>query len=147
MEEEKNKDTLRESNSFLGKGWSFPPEFLSKSGSLAMTADADDIRKSLEILLSTRPGERVMQPEYGCDLSKLLFEPITTSLTSHIKDLVKTAILYYEPRIRVEDVTMGTAEALEGKILISIDFFIRTTNTRTNFVYPFYVQEATASIP
>lgn len=108
-----------------------------------MTADEEDIRKSLEILLSTRPGERVMRPNFGCDLSSLSFEPITSSLKSFIKDLIKTSILYHEPRITVEDVILNADQAQEGKIVITIEYIVRTTNTRTNFVYPFYTQEAT----
>ena len=143
MEEEKNKGSLEESTSFLGKGWGFPPEFSAKSGSVAMTADEEDIRKSLEILLSTRPGERMMRPDFGCDLNSLSFEPITSSLKSFIKDLIKTSILYHEPRITVEDVILNADQAQEGKIVITIEYIVRTTNTRTNFVYPFYLREGT----
>ncbi len=142
MDEEKNKGSLTESTSFLGKGWGFPPEFLDKSRSIAMTVDEEDIRKSLEILLSTRPGERVMRPDFGCDLGSLSFEPITSSLKSFIKDLIKTSILYHEPRITVEDIILNADQAQEGKINITIDYTIRNTNTRTNFVFPFYIGEA-----
>lgn len=147
MEEEKNMETLTESTSFLGKGWSFPPEFIKsgrviESGRVGMTSDEEDIQKSLEILLSTSPGERVMRPDFGCDLSSLSFEPITSSLKSFIKDLIKTSILYHESRITVDDVTLHADQAQEGKIIITIEYVIRKTNTRTNFVFPFYTQEA-----
>lgn len=151
MEEEKNKGSLKESTSFLGKGWSFPPEFLIppevtepvKPGRVVMIADEEDIRQSLEILLSTKPGERVMRPDFGCDLGSLSFEPITSSLKSFVKDLIKTSILYHEPRITVEDVALNADQAQEGKIVITIEYIVRTTNTRTNFVFPFYKQDAT----
>ncbi len=53
---------------FLGQGWGFPPEFTRSSHSVKMIAGEEDIRSSLEILLSTSIGERVMQPAYGADL-------------------------------------------------------------------------------
>jgi phage baseplate assembly protein W len=64
-----------------------------------MLSDEEDIQSSLHILLTTRLGERVMQPTYGCNLDELVFETMTTTFKSHIRDLVKTAILYHEPRI------------------------------------------------
>ena len=55
-----------------------------------MIAGEEDIRSSLEILLSTQVGERVMQPTYGCDLRKLLFEPLDTSLLmSFIENMMR----------------------------------------------------------
>ena len=71
-----------------------------------------------------------------------MFEPLTLSLQTYIRDLVFTAIYYYEPRISPEEVTL-TATEEEGLILVSIDYVIRSTNTRHNIVYPFYLQEGT----
>ncbi|MBL0741128.1 GPW/gp25 family protein [Chryseolinea sp. Jin1] len=108
-----------------------------------MLSDVDDIQSSLEILLSTRQGERVMRQDYGCNLEELVFEPLTTSFKTYIKDLIATAILYYEPRIEVNKIDLDDTGELEGRILISIDFTVRATNSRFNFVYPFYKAEAT----
>jgi len=80
------------SKSFLGTGWSFPPAFSNSERQTAMLSDEADIQSSLEILLSTRPGERVMRPDYGCNLDELVFEPLTTTFKTYIKDLVATAV-------------------------------------------------------
>lgn len=128
--------------SFLGKGWGFPPTFNKSAKSIDMLSDEQDIASSLEILLSTNVGERVMQPKYGCNLDKLLFEPVDTSLQAYIKDLIKTAILYFEPRIILIDVVL-IPQPLEGRIDIDIQYKVATTNTRNNFVYPFYLEEGT----
>ena len=133
---------MAESRSFLGTGWSFPPTFVQSSHSVAMTSDEEDIRASLEILLSTTIGERVMQPKYGCNLHRLLFEPLDTTLQAYMKDLIKTAILYFEPRIILDDVILEP-EPLEGRVVIEIHYTIAGTNTRNNFVYPFYIEEGT----
>jgi hypothetical protein len=58
---------------FLGRGWTFPPEFDPVLPGVKMLEEETDIASSLELLLSTRPGERVMLPEYGCNLEELVF--------------------------------------------------------------------------
>lgn len=131
------------SKSFLGTGWAFPPQFDQLSASVSMISDEEDIRSSLEILLSTRPGERVMQPRYGCNLDELLFEPLTTTFKTYMKDLVATAILYFESRIEVNKIDMDETNELDGKVIISIEYTVRSTNSRFNFVYPYYKTEGT----
>lgn len=129
--------------SFLGTGWTFPPSFDNASGEVKMLSDEEDIQSSLHVLLTTRLGERVMQPTYGCNLDELVFESMTTTFKSYIKDLVKTAILYHEPRIKLNKVELDDSRDMEGVILIIIDYTIRTKNTRFNYVYPFYKNEGT----
>lgn len=106
-----------------------------------MISDEEDIRSSLDILLSTRLGERVMLPDYGCNLDELLFEPINLTLKTYIKDLVRTAILYYEPRIRMDSLDMSESNELEGLIVIHITYTVKSTNSRLNYVYPYYKNE------
>ncbi len=127
--------------SFLGTGWSFPPSFDKTARFVRMSSDETDIKESLQVLLSTRPGERIMLPGYGCSLETLLFEPINLTLTTNITDIIHTAILYYEPRIDLEHVTLDQQYILDGRIDIILDYRIRTTNTRQNMVYPFYRNE------
>src|SRR5205809_2613348 len=129
--------------SFLGTGWGFPPQFNKESLSVGMLSDAEDIESSLQILLSTRQGERVMRPDYGCNLDEMVFEPLTTTFKTYIKDLIATAILYYEARIDVNKIDLDDTGVFEGRIIISIDYTVRSTNSRFNFVYPFYKTEGT----
>lgn len=107
-----------------------------------MVSDEEDIEQSLKILLSTRHGERIMQPEYGCNLDVLLFEPVTTSLITFVKDLIEKAVLYHEPRIDLKRTDIKTDRIMEGLLLIELDYVIRSTNSRYNLVYPFYLNEA-----
>ena len=127
--------------SFLGTGWSFPPSFDPQLGIVQMLSDEADIQSSLEILLSTRLGERVMQPTYGCNLDEMLFEPLTTTLKTYIADLIRTAILYHEPRITVNKIDMTESNDLEGLVLIKLEYTVKSTNSRYNYVYPYYKQE------
>ena len=130
-------------NDFLGRGWSFPPEFNTISQTVKMTEKVDDIHKSLEILLSTRVGERVMQPKYGCNLDELIFESLDTSTKTLIIDKIRTAILYFEPRIDAKKIELNTDNELEGIIVLEVEYVVRATNSRFNFVYPFYRNEGT----
>jgi phage baseplate assembly protein W len=130
-------------NDFLGRGWSFPPSFDINSAGLEMTEAEDDIKKSLEILLSTATGERVMQPEYGCDLSEMVFEPLDTTLKTYITDKIKTAIALYEPRISLLKVDLAPEQSNGEYVLIDVSYYVRNTNSRNNIVYPYYIGEAT----
>lgn len=128
-------------NAFLGRGWGFPPTFDKASKSVGMLEEVKDIESSLEILLSTRLGERIMQPNYGCNLDEMVFEAMNLTMLTYMKDLVENAILYYEPRIDLEGIEIDTSQELEGVLLIIIDFTVRTTNSRYNYVFPFYKNE------
>ncbi|MFN0175739.1 MAG: GPW/gp25 family protein [Saprospiraceae bacterium] len=128
-------------HAFLGRGWSFPPTFHHPSGSVVMVAMEEDIFQSLSILLTTLLGERIMQPSYGCNLEALLFESVDTSTQTLIADQIETAILYHEPRIKPERIELIPQLLIEGMVRIEVDFTIRSTNTRHNFVFPFYKEE------
>jgi len=108
---------------------------------VAMVADEADIAASLRVLLATRPGERVMRPDFGCNLDDLLFESLDTTLKTLMADRIITAILYHEPRIEVLSVTLDDSRKLEGVIDIEVAFVIRATNSRRNLVFPFYRTE------
>ncbi|NET16453.1 MAG: GPW/gp25 family protein [Okeania sp. SIO1H6] len=131
-------------NSFLGTGWSFPPTFNQDTGTVEMVSDEKDIIQSLEIILSTRPAERIMQPDFGCELSQFLFEEISQGLITGIRGIISDALVYHEPRINVEEINIEESEQ-EGLLLISIIYTVRATNSRYNLVYPFYINEAQIS--
>lgn len=132
---------MAKEETFLGEGWSFPPHFDRNTGAIITTTGVLDINQSLEILLSTKLGERIMLPNYGCNLEELLFQPLDITLKTYIRDLIKTAILYHEPRINVLKIDIDTTNELNGEILIIIEYIVRTTNSRANMVFPFYKEE------
>jgi phage baseplate assembly protein W len=132
-----NKD-----RSFLGTGWSFPPSFQLSTKELILTSGEEDIRRSLEVLLSTTIGERFLQPLYGCNLEQYVFEPLNATISTEIRLTVKNAIDRYEPRLKLLGVKLGTEFIMEGRIDIVVEYDIIATNTRHNLVYPFYINEA-----
>jgi len=129
-------------SSFLGTGWHFPPTFAAGSAETLMVAGVEDIQQSLQILLSTAQGERIMQEEFGCDLGRFLFEEVGQSLISSLTSLIEDAILYYEPRIQLDRLDISESEDVPGLLFISINYTVRSTNSRYNMVYPFYLNEA-----
>jgi uncharacterized protein len=129
---------MTQHNSFLGRGWDFPPVFEKASKTVKMLEDEKDIESSLDILLSTRLGERIMQPTYGCNLDEMVFESINLTLRTYLKDLVENAILFFEPRIQLDELEIDTARESEGVLFIKISYIVRSTNSRFNYVYPFY---------
>lgn len=128
---------------FLGRGWSFPPTFQRSNSGVEMLDQEADIASCLEIILTTSIGERVMAPDFGCNLEDLLFESLDTTLKTLVADQIETALIYYEPRIDVEKIKLDTDLELEGIVLIEVIYRVRSTNTRYNFVYPFYKAEGT----
>ncbi|HCE58274.1 MAG TPA: hypothetical protein DER09_10705 [Prolixibacteraceae bacterium] len=132
---------MENTNSFLGRGWAFPPAFNRNTRSVELVEDEADILNSLEILLSTRRNERIMLPGYGCNPDELLFKPLDLALKTYLADQIKTAILYHEPRIDVTRVSMEESGMQDGVVLIKVEFVVRKTNSRKNMVYPFYKNE------
>lgn len=133
-------------NSFLGSGWSFPPTFSRLTYGVEMVSDEKDIRESLWILFSTQLGERLMVPEYGCQLWRMVFKNLTTTLTTQLANIVRQAILYWEARINVDQITVLPDATVAGLVLITVDYTIRKTNARNNLVFPFYIQEGTIPV-
>lgn len=129
-------------NAFLGRGWGFPVSFDVGSGSVVMVQYEEDVWQSLQILFSTSIRERVLQPGYGCNPEDYVFAPLTVSFLSYLEDLVKKNVAINEPRIRLDELTIVTGQ-LEGKLEIHLAYTVRTTNTRFNRVYPFFIQEGT----
>ena len=82
-----------------------------------------------------------MLPDYGCNLMAQVFEIINATTLTRIEDLIAQAILFYEPRVSVSAITPITDLAADGRIEFKIDYTIKTTNSRTNIVYPFYLSE------
>ena len=82
-----------------------------------------------------------MQPDYGCGLHTMVFEAVDESTVTELKDIIERAVLFYEPRITLENIDVDTEDELEGRLKIQLNYTVRTTNTRSNIVYPFYYLE------
>lgn len=128
---------------FLGRGWAFPPRIDSYSGQARMVEANSDIAESLRILMSTRPGERIMQPDYGCRLHEQVFETSDGATRASIETAIRQAILFYEPRITLHSVLVALDAWMEGKMSVTLEYTVDQTNSRANMVFPFYEDEGT----
>ena len=128
---------------FLGTGWAFPPSFDWRSKEAVLVSQVQDIEQSLRILLGTVPGERVMQPAYGCGIKRMVFENVNESTVTEIKDIVAKAVLFFEVRITLHEIDIDLTDIASGVLRLKLDYTVRTTNTRTNMVYPLYLREGT----
>jgi len=127
--------------SFLGTGWGFPPAFTKGGAEVELASDVEDIHQSLQILLSTQIGERIMQDNFGCNLNNVLFDEMDQGLINDLTRMISNAILYHEPRITLDDLDVSESETHQGLLLISIEYTVRSTNSRFNMVFPFYLNE------
>jgi phage baseplate assembly protein W len=125
---------------FLGVGWKFPIRVNARGG-LSYSRHEQDIEEAVWIILSTAKGERVMEPEFGCGIHEYVFAPNNAATRGSIIYSVQKALAEYEPRIDVESVRVETFPGSENRLLIHVDYRVRSTNGRRNLVYPFYLTE------
>jgi phage baseplate assembly protein W len=128
------------SGGFLGLGWNFPVT-TDAGGRIALSPSPEEgIRQSIWTILSTAPGERVMRPDFGCGLSDLVFAVNNAGTASAVAGAVREALAVWEPRIDVLDVFAAADPERPNLLLIEIDYRIRSSNSRFNLVYPFYLE-------
>ncbi|KZN66649.1 hypothetical protein N473_09655 [Pseudoalteromonas luteoviolacea CPMOR-1] len=128
-------------NSFLGRGWGFPPKFTSPDSGPDMEDGETLVKQAISIALNTLKGERPYWSELGSGLSNFVFEDVSESALVTLKQEVSAVLLNYEPRIILEDISFDMSDVYEGALLIELTYLIRKTNSRSNMVFPFYLAE------
>ena len=132
---------MEKGKEFLGRGLKFPLQVDPKTGKFALVEEEEDIRESIGIILRTVRGERVMRPDFGTDVMEYLFAPINDTLQDGISFDLQEDLLYQEPRIRDVEVKVLEPAGPEGSVTVEVSYTVRSTNSRYNHVYPFYVTE------
>jgi Bacteriophage baseplate protein W len=122
----------------LGSGLAFPLQ-VDQRGSIALARGEDDIAQAIELILGTAPGERPMRPEFGCRVHDLVFDTIDAALVGKVDSAVREALGRWEPRIEVTEIEFDLSGMNDGKLDITIGYRVRSTNSKRNLVYPFYV--------
>jgi phage baseplate assembly protein W len=123
---------------FYGSGWTFPVQL--DDGVITLTTSAEQaVRQSIWSILGTAPGERVMRPGYGCGIHDLVFGVLDAGTASAISDAIREALALWEPRIDVLDVHAAPDPEEPHRLLIEINYALRSSNSRFNLVYPFSV--------
>lgn len=125
---------------FIGQGWAFPPRFDAARGSVELASGIADIEQSLRIIFSTVLGERLMRPDFGASLDNELFAAMNTTRLAWIEQMARDAILFHEPRIDAEEITVEF-DSPAGRLDLSITYRVRGVNSRFNMVLPYYLPE------
>lgn len=126
---------------FLGTGWAYPVG-TDYQGNIELSSAEENIRESVRIIIGTAKGERVMRPEFGCDIHDYVFAAADPATLSMIEDAVRDALVQWEPRIDVEGVEADRDPENPNRVLVDIDYWVRKTNSSGNMVYPFYLDES-----
>ena len=126
------------SASFLGVGWSFPVSL--DGGRIATAGSEESIRQAIWIILATARGERKMRPDFGCGIHDLVFAANSADTAGRAATDVREALIRWEPRIELDDVEVTGDPAEPSRLLIQIEYRVRSTNNRFNLVYPFYLE-------
>ena len=82
-----------------------------------------------------------MRPNFGCGIHDLVFTAVDSTALTRVEETVRDALTKYEARIELLKVRTDPAEAVNGKLLVIIDYRVRATNQTGNLVYPFYFRE------
>lgn len=126
---------------FLGRGFHFPVKPDSATGRFKEASAEDDIRQAMGIILSTKKGERIMHPDFGCGIHDFMFGTVEYTSLSQMEQSVRDALIRWEPRIMNNEVKVVSSPEAEGVLLVHIGYTVRATNNRYNMVYPFYISE------
>lgn len=126
---------------FLGTGFHFPIEVEEATGRMKTISLEEDIKQAIHIILMTRKGERVMRPEFGCDIYDYAFDTMDYTTLFQMEQAVREALMVWEPRIIDVEVHINKEQETEGLLLIEISYVVRSTNNPFNLVYPYYINE------
>jgi len=126
---------------FRGIGWAFPVE-VEAGGRIALARLDQSIEESILLIVGTARGERVMRPTFGCGIHDLVFAPNDATTAAQVSFAVREALIDWEPRIEVLEVQVAPDGAEGNKLLINLQYRVRSTNNVFNLVYPFYLEKS-----
>jgi phage baseplate assembly protein W len=102
---------------------------ISPTGGIGMVDEADSVRQSILLLLSTIPGERVMRPDFGCELHRLVFSPNDNTTSGLAIHYVRQALDRWEPRAQVINLDAGRHPEHPDRLEITLSYRLRRTQT------------------
>lgn len=132
----------RDSRVFLGAGIAFPIRVDENTGRMKLSSYEEDIKEAIYIILRTKKGERVRNPEFGCGIYEYAFSTMDYTTQNLIRQEVISSLEMWEPRIRGIDVSVRPDAERDGCLLITIQYIVRSTNHPDNLVFPYRINEA-----
>ena len=134
-------DYLDTARDFLGVGWSFPVGVDPATGRMLSARSEEDIQQAVRLILLTGKGERMMQPEFGCDLRRFAFDHMDYTTRTQMEQEAQQALVRWEPRITDVEVHLERDPGDDGRLLLHVSYVVRSTNNPYNLVYPYYINE------
>ncbi len=131
-----------EPDTFLGRGIRFPVAVDCVTGRFEESAYEDNIKECIYLIVMTRKGERVMRPDFGCDIHQFIFDTVDYTVLMRIQQAVREAVVRWEPRITGVEVEVRDRAQEDNALEIEVDYRVRSTNSPYNLVFPFYLKEA-----
>lgn len=126
---------------FLGVGWAFPIA-TDAEDHIQLAQLEESVRQSIFLIIGTAKGERLMHPTFGCGIHELVFAPNDTTTAALISYEVREALVDWEPRIQVLEVQVTQDRTEAQKLLVYLQYRVRSTNNVFNLVYPFYLERS-----
>jgi uncharacterized protein len=99
----------------------------NSAGGVALVGGDESVRQAVLLLLLTRRGERVMRPEYGCDLHRLVFAPNNAATANIAIHYIRTALTQWEPRIDIVALDASPDAYRPNVLQIELEYQVRTT--------------------
>ena len=125
------------SSDFLGAGWAFPVQ-VDARGRIALSRREHDVEEAMLMILLTPKGQRVMRPNFGCQIHDLLFAPNDATTAGLAAYYVEEALAMWEPRVRLVDVSAAADPERAERLLVTVQYEIKATYDRRALVFPFY---------
>ena len=125
------------SKEFLGSGWAYPVK--RENSQFNKSEHEQGIAESIQIILGTAKGERIMRPDFGCGIHDLVFAQNNLGTAGLAQFYVEDALVRWEPRIDLEGIEVNADPSDLARLLISIRYRVRKTDSAFNMVYPFYL--------
>jgi phage baseplate assembly protein W len=132
---------MRDDKELLGTGWEFPPRFEITTKTVGMLSGQEDVENSIQIIIETKMGERVMRNEFGSEIHDLLFEPLSANMRTYMTTSLKNALTRNEPRINVLSVDLEQRDPHLGRVDIKINYQTIDSRSTNNLVVPFYTPD------
>lgn len=112
---------------------------VSNRGGIEMVEGRSSLRQAILLLLTTRLGERVMRPNYGCNLHRLVFSPNDDTTAGLAIHYVRQAIERWEPRVDILrlDATREREQSSPGQLEIYLEYRVRATQQTERVAYAF----------
>lgn len=133
-----NRDIVK---GFLGVGWKFPVEVDETTGRIKTSSYEEDVKEAVRIILQTKTGERMMQPNFGSRISDYTFGTMDYTSLVQMENEIMTSLILWEPRIIEPEVHIETDQEESGRLNIHVNYVVRSTNNPYNLVYPYYINE------